>query len=142
MSAALISALIFTVVLFVTTAYFLMGAIPLLILKHDTDLDSRFVRGFFNTNYLAAMVAGGATALSYAWAGNLIFSAGAAALALLAAVLRRTLIPRMDAHRSQIQERGTAAVPGFRRMHLSAILLNLVQLVLIVGSLIVFPLSK
>ena len=81
MSAALISALIFTVVLFVTTAYFLMGAIPLLILKHDTDLDSRFVRGFFNTNYLAAMVAGGATALSYAWAGNLIFSAGAAALA-------------------------------------------------------------
>ena len=42
MSAALIAALIFTVALLVTTAYFLMGSVPLLILKHDTVLDARF----------------------------------------------------------------------------------------------------
>ena len=40
-------ALFFTVVLLVTTAYFIMGGIPLLILAHDTPLDGRFVRRFF-----------------------------------------------------------------------------------------------
>lgn len=77
MSASLIAALFFTVALLVITAYFLMGSVPLLILKHDTSLDSRFVRGFFNTYYLAAMFAASATAVSYAVAGKLIFAAGA-----------------------------------------------------------------
>jgi hypothetical protein len=36
MSTALIVALVFTVVLLVVTAYFIMGSLPLLILKHDT----------------------------------------------------------------------------------------------------------
>lgn len=41
----------FTVALLVTTAYFLLGSVPLLVLKHDTPLDSRFLRGCFNTYY-------------------------------------------------------------------------------------------
>jgi hypothetical protein len=53
MSAALIVALCCTVALLVVTAYFLMGSVPLLILKHDTPLDARFVRGFYNT-YLSS----------------------------------------------------------------------------------------
>jgi hypothetical protein len=56
MPAAMYAALFFTVALLVTTAYFLMGSVPLLVLKHDTPLDASFVRGFFNTYYLAAMV--------------------------------------------------------------------------------------
>ena len=88
MHPALIAALVFTVILMVITAYFLMGSAPLLILKHDTPLDSRFVRGFFNTYYLAAMVTATATALSYAVAGWTVFAVGAAGLALLATALR------------------------------------------------------
>ena len=53
MSIPLIAALFFTVTLLVTTAYFILGSIPLLILKHDTPRDARFVRGFFNTCYIA-----------------------------------------------------------------------------------------
>jgi hypothetical protein len=140
MSAALIAALFFTVALLVTTAYFLMGSVPLLILKHDTPLDSRFVRGFFNTYYLAAIFTASAAAASYAFAGRLIFAAGAAALALLATILRRKVIPKMDSLRARIQVSGTDAIPGFRRTHLSAILVNLVQLVLIVWSLTAFSL--
>ena len=79
MPAALITALFFTVALLVTTAYFLLGSVPLLVLKHDTPLDARFVRGFFNTYYLGAMVTAGAAAVSYAVAGNPGFAAGAAA---------------------------------------------------------------
>src|SRR5450432_2501933 len=110
MSAALILALFFTVALLAITTYFLMGSVPLLILKHDTPMDSRFVRGFFNTYYLAAIVTAGATAVSYALAGRPVFAAGAGALALLATVLRRIVIPKMDSLRAQMQFDETGAV--------------------------------
>lgn len=140
MSAPLIAALVFTVAMLVTTAYFLMDARPLLILQRDTPMDSGFVRGFFNLYSRAAMWAAGAAAVSYALAGILIFSAGAAGRALLAAALRRAVIPKMDVLRSDIQASGTGAIPGFRRMQLWALLANRVQLVFIVWSLIAFPL--
>ena len=136
MSAALIAALCFTVVLLVITAYFLMGSVPLLVLKHDTPLDARFVRGFFNTYYLAAMFAAGLTAVGFGVAGRLVFAAGAAGLALLATLLRRTIIPKMDSLRAQIQVSEAEAIAGFRRIHVMAILVNVAQLILIVWSLL------
>ena len=140
MSAALIAALVFTVILLAVTAYFVMGSVPLLILKHDTPLDSRFVRGFFNTSYVVSASIAGATALSYALAGKLVFAAGASALALFATVLRRVVIPKMDSLRAQMLLDGAGAieraVADFRRTHQAAIALNLVQLVLIVWCLI------
>jgi hypothetical protein len=136
MSAALVLALFFTVALLAVTAYFLLGSVPLLVLKHDTPLDSRFVRGFFDTYYLAAIVTASATAASYAIAGRLLFAAGAAVLALFAAALRRTVIPRMDSLRTQLQLSDDAAIPGFRRIHVIAISINLAQLVLIVWALV------
>ena len=138
MSAALIAALVFTVALLVTTAYFLLGSVPLLVLSHDTPLDSHFVRGFFNTYYLTAMCTAGAAALSYVLAGRIVFGAGAATLASLAVLLRWKLIPLMDSLRAQMEIAGAEAVPEFRRMHLSAIFINLVQLVVIVWSLMAF----
>lgn len=51
MTAAGVAALFFTVVLLVTTAYFLMGGLPLLVLQHDTPLDGRFIRRFFDIYY-------------------------------------------------------------------------------------------
>lgn len=141
MSGALIAALFFTVALLVSTAYFLLGSVPLLILKHDTPLDARFVRGFFNTYYLAAMFTAGAAAVSYAFAGIAAFAVEAAALALLAVILRRKIIAKMDSLQDHIQVSGEGAIPRFRRTHLFAILVNLAQLVLIVCSLIVFSLQ-
>lgn len=138
MSAALIAALFFTVALLVTTGYFFLGSVPLLTLKYDTPLDARFVRGFVNTYYRAAIVTASAAALSYTLAGRPLLGTGAAALALLAVALRRTVIPKMDALGVQIQVDGAQAIPRFRRTHLSAILINLVQLVLIVWALIIF----
>ena len=138
MSAALIAALFFTVALLVTTAYFILGSVPLLILKHDTPKDSHFVRGFFNIYYLAAMFTASAAAVSYAFAERPVLAAGAAALALLAGILRRKVISKMETLGTQIQSGGTDAIPGFRRTHVSAILVNLVQLVLIVWSLTAF----
>jgi hypothetical protein len=141
MPAAQISALFFTVALLVVTAYFIMGSVPLLILKHDTPVDSGFVRSFFNTYYLVAMATAMATSVSYALAARPVLAAGAAALALLAAMLRRKVIPKMDSLRSQIQASGTDAIAEFRRIHMTAIAVNLAQLVLIVWSLTAFSLQ-
>jgi len=138
MSAALIAALFFTVALLVTTAYFILGSVPLLILKHDSPKDSRFVRAFFNIYYLAAMFSASGAAVSYAFAEKPVIAIGAAALALLAALLRRKVIPKMETLGIQIQRGATEAIPGFRRTHVSAILINLGQLVLIVWSLTAF----
>lgn len=135
MPAAMIAALFFTVVLLFTTAYFILGSIPLLVLKHDTPLDSRFVRAFFNVYYRLAVVAASATAISYAIAGRPALAAGAAALALLAVVLRKAIIPKMDALGAQIESNAMDAIPGFRRTHVTAIAINVVQLVAIVWSL-------
>lgn len=136
MSAALIAALVFTVALLVVTGYFIMGSLPLLILKHDTPVDGRFVRTFFNTYYVAAVFTAGATALSYALAGRATLAAGSAGLALLAVLLRRSVIPKMDSLREQIEGSGVEAISGFRRIHLAAIVTNVAQLALIVGTLI------
>ncbi len=136
MSAALILAMFFTVALIAVNAYFLMGSVPLLILKHDTPLDSRFVRGFYQAYFRAAIVVATATAVGYALAGRPLFAAGAAALAMLAALLRRVVIPRMALLQGRLQGNDTTAISGFRRMHVTAILANLAQLVLIVWSLV------
>lgn len=136
MSGAIIAALFFTVALLVTTAYFIMGSIPLLVLRHDTPLDARFVRGFFNIYYVAAFIAATAASVSYAIAGRFGVAVGAAALALLALVLRRMVIPKMDALGARIGTDYMDAIPGFRKLHVAAIALNIVQLVAIVWSLI------
>lgn len=132
------AALFFTVALLVTTAYFIMGSIPLLVLKHDTPLDAHFVRGFFNIYYVGAFITATATAISFASAGRPGLAAGAAALALIAIVLRKKIIPKMDALSGQIQSNYMEAIPGFRRTHIIAILINIVQLAAIVWTLITF----
>ena len=130
------AALFFTVALLVTTAYFIMGSIPLLILKHDTPLDARFVRAFFNVYYVAAFVTATGTAISYALAGRPGIALGAAALALMAVALRKKILPKMDLLGSQIQSADLNAIPGFRRTHVTAIGINIAQLVVIVWTLI------
>jgi hypothetical protein len=135
MSAAMIAALVFTVVLLVTTGYFILGSIPLLVLKHDTPMDARFVRGFFEIYYKAAVFSAAATAISYGIAGRAVLAAGAAVLSVLAVVLRRKIIPKMDALGTAIQANPMDAIPGFRKTHLTAIVINIVQLVLIVWGL-------
>ena len=135
MSVALGFAMFFTVALMVTTAYFIMGSIPLLVLRHDTPMDARFVRGFFNVYYRAAFGTAAATSVSYAFAGRLAVAAGAAGLAVVAVALRRKVIPMMELLGQQIQQ-DLNAIPGFRKLHLTAILINIAQMVVIVWSLI------
>jgi len=54
----------------------------------------------------------------------------------IAVALRSRIIPKMDALGEQIQSNYMDAIPGFRRTHTIAILINLLQLTVIVWGLI------
>ena len=123
-----VMALMATVVLLVWMGFFMMGSLPLLVLKHDTPLDSRFIRGLFNVYYVAVMLTASAAALGYAWSGKFVIALGMALIAALAFALRSwIIIPRMDHLRDTIPAIETSILQ-FRRLHIAGMMLNLVQL--------------
>jgi hypothetical protein len=73
----MVIALAATVVLLVWMGFFMMGSLPLLVLKHDTPLGARFIRGLFNVYDVAVVVTASAAALSFAWSGKPAFAIGA-----------------------------------------------------------------
>lgn len=129
-------ALFSTVALLVVTAYFLLGSIPLLTLKHDTTLDARFIRSFYVTYYRFALVTATGATISYAMASRPAFAAGAAGIVIVTLLLRRRFLPQMDTLGNQIHANAEAAIPAFRQIHQRAILINLAQLLGILGSLV------
>jgi hypothetical protein len=128
-------ALFFTVILLAVTAYFLLGSVPLLVLKHDNPVDARFIRSFYITYYRIALIAALGTALCYALAGRTTLAVGAAGIAALTLLLRARFIPMMAHLAPQIQANEALAIPAFRQLHKSAILINTGQLLAILGSL-------
>jgi hypothetical protein len=124
-----------TVALLCSMGFFLMGSLPLLILKHDTAMDARFIRGLFKLYYQAVMVTGAGAALAYALAARPGFAAGMAAVAVLAFCLHRTIVGRMDALRETMTPTDHAAISRFRRLHVGGMLINLVQLGTVAASL-------
>lgn len=136
MSFAVYGAFVFTVAMLVTTAYFLMGGLPLLILKHDVPLDARFVHGFFNLYYRAAFWTSIGASLSYALWGRFPFAIGTACVAIVAIVLRRNVLPAMQMLGTRIEASDDGAIRQFRRVHVAALLVNLGQLILLVWGLV------
>ena len=131
----IVMALIPTVLLLVWMGFFMMGSLPLLVLKHDTPLDSRFIRGLFNVYYLAVMLTASAAALGYAWTAKPAFALGMACIATLAFALRRWLvIPRMDFLRDRIPASDTA-ISRFRRLHIAGMMLNVAELATVAWAL-------
>jgi len=129
------AALFFTVVMLAVTTYFLFGSIPLLILKHDNTMDSKFIRSFYITYFKFAMVAAVAATISYIFAARPVLALGAAAIATLTLVLRFKFIPHMDQLASEIGDNNLMVIPDFQKIHKSAIFLNAAQLVTVLGGL-------
>lgn len=129
-------ALAATVVLLVFMGYFMLGSLPLLVLEHDTPLDARFIRGFFNLYYRAVLLAAGATTVAYGVAGKPAFCAGMAILMLVVFLASRRIIPAMDALRETMKPDDAAAIARFRRLHMAGMLLNAAQLVAVGTSLL------
>lgn len=133
---SLYAALFFTVALLVTTTYFIMGGLPLLILDHSTPLDGRFVKRFFEIYCHAALVTAAGATLSYAMAGFAAFALGTASIALVVVIFRNTIIPTLQRLALQIQHEQPGAIRTFRQIHASALLINLMQLVVLVWGVL------
>ncbi|HVZ43914.1 MAG TPA: hypothetical protein VHA82_08900 [Ramlibacter sp.] len=128
-------ALIATVLALVCMGYFFLGSVPLLVLEHDTPLDSRFIRGFFNVYYRALPALAALGAVSYALAGKAGFAVEMALIFGLTLAARRIVLAEMDTLRATMTASDVAAIARFRRVHIAAIALNLAQLVALGVSL-------
>lgn len=124
----LIAALIATVLMLVWMGFFMLGSLPLLILKHDTPVDARFIRGLFNVYYTAVMLTASAGALGYALYGRRDIALTVGAIALLAFAGRRWIVGHMDALRGTMTPEDAAGIRRFRRLHITGMLLNVLVL--------------
>ena len=124
----LILVLISAVVLLVWMGFFMMGSLPLLVLKHDTPLDSRFIRGLFNLYYVAILATGIVGAASAAIAGRAAAALGLGFVAAVGFAGRHWFIARMDLVRSTMTADDSLAIRKFRRLHIVGMLLNVLLL--------------
>lgn len=125
-----------TVAMLAVTTYFLFGSVPLLILKHDNTMDSKFIRSFYITYFKFAIVVSTAATFCYAIASRPVMALVASAIVILTLLLRFKFIPRMDEYGSEIRDNNNPmAISEFRKIHKTAIYLNLAQLVTLLGSL-------
>jgi len=120
-----------TVALLVWMGFFFMGSLPLLVLKHDTPLDAKFIRGLFNVYYLAVVATAAIGCLGYGLTAHPAIAAAMLALAALAGLSRRWMLGQMDAARPAIATAEPAAIQRFRRLHIGGMVLNAAQLGLI-----------
>lgn len=124
----LIVALISAVVLLVWMGFFMMGSLPLLILKHDTPVDSHFIRGLFNVYYVAIMATGAVGATSSALAQRPVIALALTGVAGIGFAGRHWFVSRMDTVRSTMTADDSSAIRQFRRLHIVGMLLNVALL--------------
>lgn len=134
----MLAALLSTIPLLMCMGYFFMGSLPLLVLKHDTPMDSRFIRGFFNTYYIAVVCTATVATISYALVGHLAFSAGMGAITALALFLRKAVLSHMDGLRIRIESGDATAATDFRHIHIAGMAINFVQLAALIWVLFHF----
>ena len=120
--------LISIVLLLAWMFYFMVGCLPLLILKHDDESDSRLVRGMFAVHYLVLMCIAAVGALSCALAGRPTLAAVIAFIALYGLLARQMIVPRMDQLRDARITTDAPTKVKFKRLHITGLTLNIVLL--------------
>lgn len=116
------------VLLLVWMGFFLFGSLPLIILKHDTPLDARFIRGLFDVYYKAMIVSAIVGTMAHALGQRPVTTAVMAALTAIAWGSRRVILTGMDRLRATMTADDTAGIRSFRRFHVAGMSLNFVQL--------------
>ena len=123
---------LFTVAMLCVSVYFLLGSMPLLILKHDTPVDGNFIRSFFNLYYRMAAFVDGAATLTYAFLKSVVRSRRCCHRGAIRGVAEHH--HRQDGlASSQMRTDDIEAIPEFRKIHFRAV-------VAVVWSLFLFKL--
>ena len=90
-------ALVSTVLLLMSLGFSVLGATPLLILKHKRQMDSRVIRQVFHYCYRLVAVVAIAASVGHALEGRPVLSACTGGIALMASALHHWMLARMDA---------------------------------------------
>ena len=107
---------------------FMLASLPLLVLKHDTPTDGRFIRGLFNLYYVSVITIGVMGAAACALTAQGAVAVAMAGLVAFVFAVRRLVISNMDKLRGEMSHGDSTAVPRFRRLHIAGMALNVVQL--------------
>ncbi len=121
-------ALVSTVLLLMSLGFFVLGATPLLILKHQAAMDSRVIRQVFHYCYRLVAVMAAAASIGYALTGQPVLSVSLGGMALLAVAMHRWMLTRMDNLRTTMHDGDHSAIRRFRVLHVAGIALNLALL--------------
>ncbi len=124
------------VILLVWMGFFMFGSLPLMILKHDTPLDARFIRGLFDVYYKAVLVTAAAGLLANVVAGRTVIAIGMAAIGGIALWSRRGILGRMDQVRAEMTATDAGRIRQFRSLHVWGMVLNVAQLAAVCVGLV------
>ena len=116
------------VVLLFPMGVFMLASPPLLILKHETPVDARFIRGMFNLCYIGVITLAGMGAVGCALLGRGTVALAMGGLIVFVLGSRWLMLSNMDKLRDAIARGEARAVPRFRRLHIAGMALNAVQL--------------
>jgi hypothetical protein len=116
--------------------YFVVGGLPLLVLKFDHPTDARMVRGFFEVHYLVLMSLAAVGTLSSAIASRPLLATAIACIALTGFAARRVIVARMDRLRGTLSVTNAPAKRKFRTLHITGIVLNVFLMVGFISALI------
>lgn len=119
------------VLLLVWMGFFMLGSLPLMILKHDTPMDARFIRGLFDVYYKAVIVVASAGTLASAVAGRHRLLVAMAVIGAIAFTSRGFILSRMDRLRTTMTATDAVGIRQFRQLHVAGMVLNVTQLLLI-----------
>ena len=115
-------------VLLFAMGFFMLASPPLLILKHDTPVDGRFIRGLFNLYYLSVMTIAAVGAAGCALMGQGTVALAMGGLVVFVFAVRLWVVSQMDDLRGAMARGESMAMPKFRRLHIAGMVLNVVQL--------------
>lgn len=107
---------------------FTLASPPLLVLKHDSPVDGRFIRNLFNLYYIVVMTLGSLGAAGCAYLGKTPQALAMMGVVAFVFLLRHWMLSKMDKLRTAITGGELAAVTRFRRLHIGGTLFNIVQL--------------
>ena len=123
------------VVLLFPMGFFTLATPPLLVLKHDTPLDGRFVRSMFNLYYLVVMTIAALAAAGCAAVGHLSLAFGMGLVLAFVFALRLWMVSGFDRLRAEIAAGVAGAVKRFKRWHLAGMVVNVLQIAAVAWGL-------
>jgi hypothetical protein len=121
-------ALVSTVLLLMSLGFSVLGATPLLILKHKLPMDSRVVRQVFHYCYRLVAVVAIAASISHALEGRALLSLCTGGIALMAVAVHHWMLTRMDVLRTTMHDGDFHAIRQFRALHVAGLAVNLALL--------------